>query len=487
MLFNSIDFALFLPTVFILYWFVVNRNLKLQNLFIVVASFTFYGWWNWRFLALLFSGSVINYSIGRLLLNQTDYVRRKLLLWCAIVYNIGLLIVFKYLNFFIESFSSSFSFLGFHISGSTLNIVLPVGISFFTFQALGYVIEVFRGNIKPTKDIISFSAFISFFPLILAGPIERANHLLPQFHKKRFFDYSQATDGLRQILWGLFKKIVIADNCAVFANMIFNNSTEYSGSTLVLGALFYTIQIYADFSGYSDIAIGVSRLFGFDIIRNFNFPYLAVSVADFWRRWHISLSSWFRDYLFTPISIKLRSWGMTGIVFSLFITFLLCGLWHGANYTFIAWGCLQGLALGFDVASAKNRKKIRKKTNPTLYNLISWIITFSFIVCTWVLFRTNNLHHALSYFKSMLLGLVHKNSYIESLNFVYWKISYPLPLLICLFLLIEWLGREQQYAIAQLGLKWKRPLRHAMYYAFILAILINWFGGNEQQYIYFQF
>jgi alginate O-acetyltransferase complex protein AlgI len=480
MLFNSIDFAIFFPIVFIFYWFIVNRSLKLQNLFIVIASFTFYGWWDWRFLALLFSSSIINFGIGRLLENQNNSVKRKALLWFTLVYNIGLLVVFKYLNFFIESFSSAFSFLGFNISGSSLNIVLPVGISFFTFQALGYILEVYRGNIKPTKDIINFSAFVSFFPLILAGPIERANHLLPQFNKKRLFDYVQATDGLRQILWGLFKKIVIADNCAEIANMIFNHTNEYSGSTLVLGAIFYTIQIYADFSGYSDIAIGVSRLLGFDIIRNFKFPYFSVSVADFWRRWHISLSSWLRDYLFAPLSIRLRGWGMTGVIFSLFITFLLCGFWHGANYTFIVWGGLHGLALGFDVVSTKARKKIRKKANVVLYNLISWWFTIIFIVFTWIFFRAENLAHAFSFlskiFTSKLFSFPHFSGMKGALSTL---------LLVFLFAIIEWVGREQQFAIAQLGLKWKKPIRYALYYAIIIAIF--WFGGKEEQFIYFQF
>ncbi len=486
MLFNSIDFAIFFPLVFIIYWFVVSRNLKHQNLFIVAVSLMFYGWWDWRFLALLFSSCVINYFIGRLLSVQEKRSKRKLLLASALLYNLGLLLVFKYLNFFIGSFSSAFTFLGVNISGNSLNIVLPVGISFFTFQALGYILEVYRGNVKPSKDFINFSAFVSFFPLILAGPIERANHLLPQFFQKRVFDYLKATDGLRQILWGLFKKIVIADNCAEIVNTIFNNSAEgtlYSGITLVLGALLYAIQIYADFSGYSDIAIGVSRLLGFDIKRNFNFPYLSLSVADFWRRWHISLSSWLRDYLFTPMSIKLRNWGMTGVVFSLFVTFLLCGLWHGANYTFIIWGGLHGLALGWDVISTRTRKKIRKKANPALYNFISWSITFVFIVFTWIFFRADNMGHAVKYVHDMLAGLAYSWGYIQTTDLIYSEIS--LFMAILFFAYIEWCGREQQYAIEKLWHKQKRPLRWAMYIALIFAMVF--LGGKEQQFVYFQF
>jgi len=486
MLFNSIDFAIFLPIVFILYWFVMNRNIKLQNLFIVVASFVFYGWWDWRFLALLFSSCVINYFIGRLLSDQKKKAKRRLLLWSALLYNLGLLVVFKYMDFFIAGFSSAFTFLGLPVSGSSLNIVLPVGISFFTFQALGYVIEVYRKNVVPTKDFIAFSAFVSFFPLILAGPIERASTLLPQFFTKRSFDYSKATDGLRQILWGLFKKIVIADNCAGIANMIFYNDAGYSGSTLVLGALFYTVQIYADFSGYSDIAIGVARLLGFNIMRNFNNPYFSVSVADFWRRWHISLSSWLRDYLFSPLSIKLRNWGMTGVVVSLFVTFLLCGMWHGANYTFIVWGGLHGLALGWDVITTRTRKKIRKKTNPVLYNSISWFITFLFIVFTWIFFRAENISQAFHFINEIFTGLTLKSSYVTTIDlFFYNRIDYFTLIFIVIFIFIELCGKDHEYSLDYIRLKGRKPLRYAVYYAVIFAIL--WYCGNENQFLYFQF
>lgn len=486
MLFNSLDFAVFFPIVFIVYWFVVNRKLQLQNLFIVLASFVFYGWWDWRFLALLFSSCVVNYVAGRLLSARNDKPVRRILLWTAVVYNIGLLVVFKYLNFFIGSFVSAFTFFGLNITGGSLNIILPVGISFFTFQALGYVIEVYRRNVEAERNFISFFAFVSFFPLILAGPIERATHLLPQFSQKRTFDYSKATDGLRQILWGLFKKIVIADNCAEYANLIFNNSVDYGGSTLVLGALLYTVQIYADFSGYSDIAIGVSRLLGFDVLRNFNFPYFSVSVADFWRRWHITLSFWLRDYLYNPLSIKIRRWGMKGIVFSFFITFLLCGLWHGANYTFIVWGVLHGLALAWDVISFKYRKKIKKNLKKlNLYNFLSWLITFTFIVFTWIIFRADTIWEAADFIKNMFSGLLIKSSYIETLNLLRWEIGLTIPVFTILFFLLEWLGRKQQYAIENLGMKWKRFFRWAIYYVMVFAIL--YFSGKEQQFIYFQF
>ena len=297
MLFNSLDFAIFLPLFFILYWYITNRNLRLQNFLIVLASYIFYGWWDWRFLFLIFFSSITDYIIGRILQAIEKEKNRKILLWISIITNIGFLGFFKYYNFFIDSFITAFSFFGKTISVSSLDIILPVGISFYTFQTLSYTIDVYKRKLKPAKDIISFLAFVSFFPQLVAGPIERATNLLPQFYKKRVFEYDKAVDGMRQILWGLFKKVVIADNCAEYANIIFNNYIDYSGSTLVLGAIFFTFQIYCDFSGYSDMAIGMSRLFGFNLMRNFAFPYFSRDIAEFWRRWHISLSTWFRDYL----------------------------------------------------------------------------------------------------------------------------------------------------------------------------------------------
>ena len=479
MLFNSIDFVLFFPIVFFLYWFVVNQNLKHQNIFIIIASYFFYGWWDWRFLVLLLTSTFINYEIG-ILLNKNSAVTRKTLLFLTVVFNIGLLVVFKYLNFFIDSFSSSFSFIGLNFSKSSLHIVLPVGISFFTFTALGYVIEVYRKNIEPSKDYITFSAFISFFPLILAGPIERANTLLPQFSKKRFFDYSKGTDGLRQILWGLFKKAVIADNCAEIANTVFSNYHNYSGSVLFLGALFYTIQIYADFSGYSEIAIGVAKLLGFEVMRNFNFPYLSLNISDFWRRWHISLSSWLRDYLFTPLSIQFRNLGTTGLVIALFITFLLCGLWHGANYTFIVWGGLHGLALGYDVITTKTRKRIRKRVNTYIYNSISWFLAFIFIVFTWIFFRSTDLVQASSYISKIFSPSLFSIPYFLNITGVPRT-----TILVIFFLTIEWFGRKHQYAIANLDFIKKKYLRWAIYY--IIIFLILWLRFIDQKFIYFQF
>ncbi len=364
MLFNSIQFALFLPIVFLLYWFVFDRfiskskyQLRLQNAFVVVASYVFYGWWDWRFLLLIAFTSFCSWGSGMLMqrvenqqidpnltgggksLEINKLQRRKKLITTAnIVLNLLILAIFKYYDFFVTEFAQLF-----HIStdGLLLKVILPVGISFYTFQALSYSIDVYRGKIEPTKDIVAFFAFISFFPQLVAGPIERATNLLPQFLKKREFDYDTAVDGMRQILWGLFKKIVVADNCAVFVDEVFKTYTYQSGSTLLLAAIFFTFQIYGDFSGYSDIAIGTAKLFGIKLMRNFNVPYFSRDIAEFWRRWHISLTTWFRDYVYIPLGGSRVS--KAKVVRNTFIIFLLSGFWHGANWTFIAWGAYHAI------------------------------------------------------------------------------------------------------------------------------------------------
>ena len=481
MLFNSIDFAIFLPIVFIVYWFVTNKNLKLQNLLIVVASYVFYGWWDWRFLSLILFSTIVDYTIGRQLKNKENQLKRRVLLRSSILVNLGLLGFFKYYNFFLDNFITVFSFFGQEIQANSLNIILPVGISFYTFQTLSYTIDVYKRKLEPTNDFIAFSAFVSFFPQLVAGPIERATHLLPQFYKKRTFDYSKAVDGMRQILWGLFKKIVIADNCAEYANLIFNNSADYSGSTLVLGALFFTFQIYGDFSGYSDIAIGTSRLFGFDLMQNFNFPYFSRDIAEFWRRWHISLSTWFRDYLYIPLG---GSRGGTWMkVRNTFIIFIVSGFWHGANWTFIVWGALNAIYFLPLLLTNNNRNNLETialgKFFPSLKEFCFMLLTFGLTVFAWIFFRAENIGHAVQYISDIFK---HPGSFL-SLG-IYWKYK-TIIILISIFILIEWIGRDGQYAISKIGLKWMSPFRYAFYYALIIAIF--WFGGKEQKFIYFQF
>lgn len=485
MLFNSIDFAIFLPIVFILYWFVTSKNLKLQNFLIVASSYLFYGWWDWRFLSLILFSTIVDYSVGLNLSKEDNKTKRKLLLWTSILVNLGFLGFFKYYNFFLDNFTTAFSFFGSDIKANSLNIILPVGISFYTFQTLSYTIDLYKKKLEPTRDFIAFSAFVSFFPQLVAGPIERATNLLPQFYKKRTFDYSKAVDGLRQILWGLFKKIVIADNCAVYANQIFNNSSDYSGSTLVFGALFFTFQIYGDFSGYSDIAIGTSRLFGFNIMRNFAFPYFSRDIAEFWRRWHISLSTWFRDYLYIPLG---GSHGGTWMkIRNTFVIFIVSGFWHGANWTFIIWGALNAIYFLPLLLTNSNRNNIgivaQGKFLPSLKETLSILLTFGLTIVAWIFFRSENIGHAFEYLSGIFK---HPGSYLLLSTYINIYNSYiQIIFLISTMLTIEWIGREQQYAIAKIGFKWTRPLRQALYIALIVTII--WLGGNEQQFIYFQF
>ncbi len=482
MLFNSIDFAVFLPAVFILYWFAANRNLQLQNALVVVASYVFYGWWDWRFLSLIAFSTLVDYLVGRSLTGQEDPRKRKFLLWTSILVNLGFLGFFKYFNFFLDSFVSAFSFFGVGLKANTLNIILPVGISFYTFQTLSYTIDVYKRKIEPTKDFIAFAAFVSFFPQLVAGPIERAAHLLPQFYTKRFFDYSKAVDGMRQILWGLFKKIVIADNCAQYADLIFNNSADYSGSTLALGALFFAFQIYGDFSGYSDIAIGTARLFGFDLMRNFNFPYFSRDIAEFWRRWHISLSTWFRDYLYIPLGGSRG--GTTAKIRNTFIIFVVSGFWHGANWTFAAWGALNALYFLPLLLTKSNRENLEivaaGKFFPTWKEGASILLTFALTLLAWVFFRAESIGHALAY-----IAGVFSTSFFSIPQFEGVGGATRALCLAGAFIAVEWVGREEQYAIARLGQGWKWPVRYAMYYAIIFFIV--WFGGKEQEFIYFQF
>ncbi len=482
MLFHSIDFAIFLPIVFVLYWFVANNHLKGQNLLIVVASYIFYGWWDWRFLSLILFSTVVDYTIGVRLSKEDRPLARKLLLWTSILVNLGFLGFFKYYNFFLDNFITAFSFFGTEIKANSLNIILPVGISFYTFQTLSYTIDVYKRKLAPTRDFFAFSAFVSFFPQLVAGPIERATHLLPQFYSHRTFNYSKAVDGLRQILWGLFKKIVIADNCAEYANLIFDHSADYSGSTLVLGALFFTFQIYGDFSGYSDIAIGTSRLFGFDLMQNFNFPYFSRDMAEFWRRWHISLSTWFRDYLYIPLG---GSRGGTWTkVRNTFIIFIVSGFWHGANWTFIVWGALNALYFLPLLLTQNNRANLdivaKGRSIPTIKELASILLTFVLTVFAWIFFRAENLAHAFHY-----LAQIFSTTLFEVPRFSGMHRALTTLLLVVLFVLMEWNGREGKYALAHLGFSWNRPMRYAFYYAIIFALF--WLGGTEQQFIYFQF
>ncbi len=479
MLFNSLDFAIFLPVVFILYWFITNKSLKLQNLLIVIASYFFYGWWDWRFLSLILFSTLVDYSVGIALSKQSNEAKRLVLLWVSIVVNLGFLGFFKYYNFFLENFMTAFSFFGTEIKSNSLDIILPVGISFYTFQTLSYTIDIYKRRLEPTKDLIAFSAFVSFFPQLVAGPIERATALLPQFYKKRTFDYAKASDGARQIIWGLFKKMVIADNCAEYANQIFNNSADFNGSTLVLGAVFFTFQIYGDFSGYSDIAIGTSRIFGFDLKQNFAFPYFSRDIAEFWRRWHISLSTWFRDYLYIPLG---GSRGSTWLkVRNTFVIFIVSGFWHGASWTFIAWGALNALYFLPLLLRKKNRVYLgpiaTKYSFPSFKEGINMLITFILTVLAWVFFRAESIEHAATYLSGIFSGTL-----FDKPELLPWEII----ILIVLFMSVEWFGRNGLYALDGLNKTNSSVLKITISFI-VIIVTILYMSNTEQEFIYFQF
>jgi alginate O-acetyltransferase complex protein AlgI len=479
MLFNSLSFAIFLPIVFALYWLIPRRHIKMQNILLLVASYYFYACWDYRFLFLLMFSTLLDYFSGLMMENTQSQSKKKFWFWASILINLGFLGVFKYYNFFVDSFADGLALLGIEASFTTLSVILPVGISFYTFHGLSYVIDIYYDRIKAERSFVDYAVFVSFFPLLVAGPIERATHLLPQIKKQRFFSYPNAVDGMRQILWGLFKKIVIADNCAQFANTIFEGHESQSGATLLLGALFFTFQIYCDFSGYSDIALGVARLFGIELLRNFAFPYFSRDIAEFWRRWHISLTTWFRDYLYIPLGGSRG--GMWMKIRNTFIIFLVSGFWHGANWTFIVWGFLNALYFMPYLLLGNNRNNLgtvaEGKLFPSVKEFFQMVITFSLTVVAWIFFRSENLTHAFTYISDM---------------FTRFEVEKPaifpvfLIVLIILFMIVEWLGRHGKFAFSGLDSFIKpRALRWAFYIAIVFVIFA--YGGKEQEFIYFQF
>lgn len=478
MLFNSIEFAIFLPIVFLLYWFGTKGNMKIQNILLLVSSYYFYACWDYRFLFLLVFSTLLDYFTGLKMADAKTTAMKRFWFWLSVSINLGFLGVFKYFNFFAQSLADALLTVGYKADFWTLNVILPVGISFYTFHGLSYVIDIYKDRIKPERNFVDYSVFVSFFPLLVAGPIERATHLLPQIQRKREFNYNQAVDGLKQILWGLFKKVVIADNCAEYANMVFNNSGDYAGSTHIVAAIFFAFQIYGDFSGYSDIALGTARLFGIDLLRNFAFPYFSRDIAEFWRRWHISLSTWFRDYLYIPLGgSKGGNWMR---IRNTFIIFLVSGFWHGANWTFIVWGFLNALFIMPSIIFKSNRNNLdivaQGRTFASLREVGSIIVTFALTVFAWIFFRADNMTEAFQFIGEIFSPSVFSKP--EGIkNATVW--------LLIAFVIMEWLGREEQYAIAKTGIKWPKPLRWVLYY--VIVIIIFEYRGISQQFIYFQF
>jgi alginate O-acetyltransferase complex protein AlgI len=487
MLFNSIDFFIFLPVVFILYWFVFKGSIRNQNLLIVVASYVFYGWWDYRFLTLIAFSSIVDYFIGLQLGKTRGQKRRKSLLMLSIVVNLGFLGFFKYYNFFVESFAGTFTLLGQPFSAERLSIILPVGISFYTFQTLSYTIDVYKKKLNPTKDLVSFLAFVSFFPQLVAGPIERATRLLPQFLKPRVFEQGKAVDGSRQILWGLFKKIVIADNCAIYVNEIFSNYEYYNGSTLFLGAVLFAFQIYCDFSGYSDIAIGTARLFGFELMKNFAFPYFSRNMAEYWRRWHISLSTWFRDYVYIPLGGSRGSKWKS--IRNIFVIFIVSGFWHGANWTFIFWGLINALCFLPLMLMKRNTTYTdtvaEGRSLPYPKEIFQMGITFFLTVIIWVFFRAESLSHSFHYLGKMFSGSLFASPFRD-----FWAINTGLHLVylflsLIFFFSMEWFQREREHALDFTHVELPRYVRWAGYY--LIVVICFKMNGVQQEFIYFQF
>lgn len=481
MLFNSFEFLIFLPLVFGAYWFLVNKNLRLQNLFVAVASYIFYGAWDWKFLLLILASTVVDFWSGQAIRSSEEAGKKKLFLVISMVFNLGVLGIFKYFNFFIDNAQALLEAFGVSPNVPTLQVILPVGISFYTFQTMSYTIDVYRGKIEPTRDFIAFAAFVSFFPQLVAGPIERASNLLPQFYAKRNFDYAQAVDGCKQILWGFFKKLVIADNCAEIANLIFNNHENYRGITLFIGAVFFAFQIYGDFSGYSDIAIGVAKLFGFTLMTNFFYPYFSRNIGEFWRRWHISLSTWFRDYLYIPLGGSRGGTWMS--IRNILAIFLVSGFWHGANWTFIFWGLLNALYFLPSFMRKSNRRFL--DADIPLKDLPFVLITFIQVVFAWILFRAENIADALSIYKSIFTGLGEKSNWAKSFNLFFLQENYII-LLIILFLAVEWVGRFNSYPVKAMFVNKFRVVRWGFYCSLIVLIGI-YTPTEESPFIYFQF
>ncbi|QWX84788.1 MBOAT family protein [Cellulophaga sp. HaHaR_3_176] len=482
MLFNSIDFAIFLPIVFIIYWFICNKNLKLQNLFIVLASYLFYGWWDWRFLSLIIFSTLLDFSIGNLLHKEERVSKRKILLWISITINLGFLGFFKYYNFFVDSFVNAFTLFGQNIEAGSLSIILPVGISFYTFQTLSYTIDVYKKQLEPTNDIIAFSAFVCFFPQLVAGPIERATNLLPQILNKRKFLSEQATDGLKLILWGFFKKLAIADSLAPIVNDIFDNSASHSSTTLAIGAVFFAFQIYGDFSGYSDIAIGTSKLFGIELMSNFKFPYFSRNIGEFWRKWHISLSTWFRDYLYIPLG------GSKGTKYksirNVFIIFVVSGFWHGANWTFVVWGFFHALLFLPSFIANTNRKfvgevNLLSSSKSFVLNTLRFIQTFILVTIGWVFFRSDSITQAFEYIKRLLFNF---SSEIYNHPSGYRMIDYYV--LVLFFIVYEYIIRNNERNPFYFK---NKIVRFLIYVLLVFLIVLFYDDGVDRSFIYFQF
>lgn len=486
MIFNSLSFLIFFSTIFFLYYFVFKENTKIQNWLLLLSSYFFYGYVNWRIIPILLVSTALIYFTGIAIHSTKEDIKKSS--WLAtigVLLGAGSLVYFKYFNFFIDSFSLVLNSIGLQSNIGTFNIIMPLGISFFTFKLISYIIEVHRGKIEPTIDFVVFATYIAFFPTIMSGPIDRPNNFIPQLVRKRPFNFDLAADGCRQILWGLFQKIIIADNLAGIINGVWGDIPEQSGSTLFIMAILYSFQMYTDFSGYSHMAIGVGKILGFHITKNFNYPYFSRNVAEFWRNWHISLTSWLTDYIFMPLNIKFRNLGNLGIILAIIINMIVVGFWHGANWTFVVFGLYHGLLFIPLILTGAIFKKKKLKVNtygaPSASDVLKMIGTFLLVTFGLIIFRSENMNQFFTYVSGIF-----SNSLFTVPSFPDLYVASITILFIIIFMLIEWMGRESDFAIAKIGKSWNTPRRYAMYYAII--ILIMYFGNFDQnQFIYFQF
>lgn len=483
MVFNSIPFVLFFTTFFLLYWLVVNKNLKAQNLLLLLGSYFFYAWTDWRLLSFLIAVSGLNYFLGLKIESAVNEKAKRLFLYIGLIQGIGGLLFFKYYNFFVSAFNEAFHSIGISLGLTTLNLIVPLGISFFTFRTISYLLDIDKGKAEACKDWLVFFNYVAFFPSILSGPIDKAKTFIPQLETQRAFDYQNAVDGLRQILWGLFKKVVVANNCAVITNDVFSNYQNLPASSLVIGMFLYTIQIYADFSGYSDMAIGVARLLGFKITKNFDFPFFAQNIADFWRRWHISLTSWLTEYVFTPLSIYFRDYANYGLILAIVINFTLIGIWHGANWTYILFGFLHGIYyIPLILKGTMNKKK--KLANTGWKELFNMAKTFTLVMLTFVIFKATSVTEAFDFYKHLGSKSLLELPVLNGVSLLYFGsiLGY-----ILLMLVMEWKAKTSEHALEHLGTNQPRIVRWLFYVLLLLVIYYFSSAVSNQDFIYLQF
>lgn len=484
MLFNSFEFLLFFPVVFILYWFLFNKNVRTQNLLILLASYVFYGWWSWTFLLLLITSTILDYLYG-FGVAKADKRQRKLFLWLSVINNLGILGVFKYYNFFATEFQKGFDLMGWEVNPLLLSLALPVGISFYTFHGMSYVFDIYRGLRKPVTNFTDYAVFVCFFPLLVAGPIERANHLLPQVMVKRIFRYEQAVQGGRLMIWGLFKKMVIADSLSPMVDDIFLNYQTMGPGSLALGAIGFSFQIYADFSGYSDIAIGTAKMMGFELFSNFRFPYLSRSVPEFWRRWHISLSSWFRDYLYIPLGGSRE--GKWKAVRNVFIIFLVSGFWHGANWNFIMWGGIHAMGFLPFFLMNKNRDHLHDvaavdRSLPSLREFSQMVATFCFVSFAWIFFRADGIACAFDFISKMVMQIVQSPASLFQRPNGLTMLMYIVP-----FILMDWKLRRDERTVKFFSTRFADLVLLLIILIFVINNFLGYLDTKPSNFIYFEF